>query len=129
MPIDYVRKLHKLLNSELSYNAQNKKEFHRVGKKVLRQIADALGLSKNNYEIRSCLGGIAVGGEVILHSDSLYISIQEGSFDDIMYRHVKSRKDYSGDVNCWMSCDYLTCKFNDAIAEFKRVAEFGHRKE
>jgi hypothetical protein len=129
MPIDYVRKLYKLLNSELSYNEQNKKEFHRVGKKVLKQIAEAMGLSKDNYDIRSNMGGIAVSGEVMLFSDSLHIYIQQGSFEDIMYRHVSNRKDYTGDTNCWMSCDYLVCKFNDAIAEFKRVADYGHRKD
>ena len=60
----------------------------------------------------------------------LEICIEQGSFEDIRYRHVKSRKDCTGDdINCWMSCDYLASKFSGAISEFKRVAEFGHRRD
>lgn len=97
-----------------SYNADNKKLFHSRGKKVMKVIKDIIGI---DGEIRSCLGGIAVGGEVIFHSDSLYIQFCD---DYIMYRSCNGRKDYSGGTNNYMNYNQLI-NIQSACNQFKKI--------
>jgi hypothetical protein len=88
------------LPDNCSYNANNKAIFHKKGKAFLRAVAkDVLRLEKGQYDVRSCLGGIAVAGEAILHTDTLYAQVLEGG--RVMWRTCKGRKDYSGGTNCW----------------------------
>ena len=95
-------KLEQLFAQSLSYNAEDKRQFHSEGKKALRLLAKALNLTAGSFEIRSNMGGIAVSGEVILHSDEIYIQISQSPFmrgNDILYRRCNGRKDYVGDRN------------------------------
>lgn len=104
-----------------------KANFHRLGKAALRAIAKDLGLQKGTYSIRSNMGGIAVSGEVTLHSDNLYIQFSQStvmvySRPAFMFRSVKSQKDYTGGVNHWMS--YLDLlDYPQAIKKFKIIAD------
>jgi hypothetical protein len=85
----------------------SKDRFHTVYKKRLREIAEALGLTKGEYDIRSNKAGPAVLGEVILHGDRIYLQVGGLNQTRIMFRSVKSRKDYTGGPNNWMSLDVL----------------------
>jgi hypothetical protein len=85
----------------------SKDRFHTVYKKRLREIAEALGLSKSEYDLRSNKAGPAVLGEVILHSDRIYLQVGGLNQNQVMYRSVKGRKDYTGGTNNWMSLDVL----------------------
>lgn len=79
-----------------------KLEVHKQGKKLLKQLADALELSPGQYEIRSNMAGPAVSGEVTLHADHLYVWMQESCMSagiTMIYRSCSSRKDYCGDRN------------------------------
>lgn len=80
-----------------------KERFHRAAKKVLKSLAQEIGLPDGSYDIRSNKGGIAVSGEVTLHGEHIYVQMYESSFGnggiEMMYRSCKSRKDYSGDQN------------------------------
>ena len=49
-----------LLGPDVSYNALRKEAFHKTGKRLLRRVADELGLIKGQYDLRSNLAGIAV---------------------------------------------------------------------
>lgn len=92
-----------LLGSDVSYDTLRKQAFHRTGKCLLQRIANALGLDKKQYDLRSNLGGIAVSGEIILHSDTLYLQLSQGALmqgrTQILYRRCDGRKDYVGHVN------------------------------
>ena len=44
-------------------DGEDKRYFHLVGSRVLRAIARAIGLGKDECEVRSNKGGIAVSGE------------------------------------------------------------------
>jgi hypothetical protein len=120
-----ARKLAEILSHNLSYNDTAKKVFHRRARAVCRDIAEALKLTKDNYEIRSNLGGIAVSGEVTLHGDAIYIQFSQGAisreFGDIMYRRVANRKDYTGGKNHWMRVERLVEDFDSAIEDFQDV--------
>lgn len=76
-----------------------KEQFHRKNKKLLKNLAQKLGMVKGDYEIRSNKGGNSVMGEVILHHKKLYIQIF--SPYGVMYRNCEGLKDYEGGINCW----------------------------
>lgn len=97
-----------------SYNMECKKLFHSRGKKVMRIIKDILGV---DGEIRSCVGGMAVSGEIIFHSDTLYIMFCD---DKILYRHCNGRKDYCGGTNHYKGYKELL-DIENACKSFKYV--------
>lgn len=104
-----------------------KANYHRLAKAALRAVAKDLGLQTGEYDLRSNKGGIAVSGEITLHSDSLYIQFSQSPVQvfnrpAFMFRSVKSRKDFAGGHNCWMS--YLDLlEYERAIATFTQVKD------
>lgn len=78
--------------------------FHNVGKELLRDMADLMGLKEGTYDVRSNVAGPAVSGEVVLHGDRVYVSLGQGvaMHDVFMYRSCKDRRDYVGGPNHWM---------------------------
>ena len=44
----------------VAYHAEAKRAFHHHARRRLKQLADALGLPPQNYDLRSNAGGIAV---------------------------------------------------------------------
>ena len=77
MPISkkYVRGVIRLAQRSVSYNDTAKKAFHQQAGRIAKALADALGYSKADYDLRHNQGGIAVSGEITLHSDTLYVQI------------------------------------------------------
>lgn len=75
----------------------NKERFHRTSKKILKDLAKAISLKKEDYEIRSDKGGSGVLGEVILHHKKLYMQIFD--YESVMYRTCEGLKDYCGGFN------------------------------
>lgn len=83
-------------------SAANKEQFHRRGKALLRQIARDLGYASGSYDVRSNKGGIAVSGEITLHTDDLYVQFSCSAFGSelqILYRRCQHRRDYTGERN------------------------------
>jgi hypothetical protein len=98
-----------LENWESTRSADAKKAFHRIAKKRLKEVTEFLALKKGTFDIRSCLGGPAVLGEVVLHAESFYVSISEHSY----YRKCNGLTDYTGELNhnmcvVWLSNDART---------------------
>jgi len=95
---------------DLGYNERPKAEFHRMAKKILKEVADRLGLQASEYSIRSNVAGIAVSGEVTLHADWVYIQLGQSCWGPdfgFMYRSCKGQRDYTGGQNRWMRWDAL----------------------
>ena len=87
-----------------------KEAFHKDGKTFLASVATALGLSNADYDLRSNKAGVAVSGEVTLHSDHLYLQLSESSIHrgvSLLYRSCSSRKDYTGHQNHFISAQDL----------------------
>ena len=87
-----------------------KRLFHRHGRRQLRLLAKALGLSPDVYDLRSNAGGIAVSGEVTLHAERLYVQMSQsamGSDTGILFRSCAGRRDYVGGMNHFASLDRL----------------------
>ena len=69
--------------------ACNKALFHRRGKALLHRMALDLGYSPGAFALRNNFGGIAVSGEITLHSDDLYVQFAKSTFGssmDMLYR-------------------------------------------
>lgn len=97
-------------NKSVCYKPAEKKEFHRLAKRQLKKLADDMGWSKGEYEIRSNMGGIAVSGEITLHHEDLYIQASQsvmGSDKGLMIRTCEGRKDYGGGRNHFASLTKL----------------------
>lgn len=102
--------LSQLQSKSFSYNETNKKQLHSAAKKALKVLAEKLNLSKDQYDLRSNQGGVAVSGEITLHTDKLYIQISQsfsGNGIKVLYRTCKGRKDYSGGQNNFTTTDKL----------------------
>ncbi len=113
------RKLETLPINAYPPNLEAKDAYHRLGRRILRQLARDLGLTTGDFDIRSNKGGIAVGGDITLHGEHIYVSISSmavpslsitGQFENqrVMYRSCKGRKDYSGGHNQWCQIAELT---------------------
>ena len=97
----------------------NKKKKKRK-KKVLKELASVLELPE--CKVRSNIGGIAVSGEVILHSNSLYVLISQFSLKpNVLVRSCKSMTDYVGGSNNYFSVIDL---FNDdTLSKIKNISK------
>lgn len=85
------------------YDSEPKATFHRLAKKYLEEIARLMKLTPGTYEVRTNKAGVAVLGEVTLHSETIYVQFG-GSIPHMQfyYRTVKGRKDFTGGTNTWM---------------------------
>lgn len=86
-----------------TYDTNRKDVFARLGKQIAKEIATLLNLPKDTYEIRYNKAGPAVLGDVILHSDNVYIELSPSVTGPWFYfRECKGKKDYHGgrNINC-----------------------------
>jgi hypothetical protein len=94
----------------VAYDAAAKRLFHSRARSQLRRLARALGMSAGFYDLRSNPAGIAVSGEIILHTDRLYVQASQstiGNGSGILFRSCKGRKDYVGGPNNFAPLDLL----------------------
>jgi hypothetical protein len=132
--------------TSVAYNEPAKAKFHRQAETVLRRLAVALGLKKGEFDLRHNQGGIAVSGEITLHSDNLYVQFSQscvGPDCGFMWRTCNGRKDYTGGRNQWAKWDavndletlartMLAASAQSLVAADKRAAssaEAGRRRQ
>jgi hypothetical protein len=88
---------------DFSYTYKEKQSFHLRGRTFLKNLAKDLQLT--DFEIRSIKGGIAVPGEIVLHSKGLYVMVFQnpiGNKHSILFRSTKGPKDYTGGQNFYV---------------------------
>jgi hypothetical protein len=105
-----VERYIKVATTSVAYNEAAKKEFLRMSKQLAMRMAFGLGLNEDQYEIRVNKAGIAVSGEVNLHTDSHYIQFAQitGVLENgFLVRPCKNRKDFSGGRNHFVKWDDL----------------------
>ncbi|PMV96492.1 MULTISPECIES: hypothetical protein [unclassified Pseudomonas] len=108
-----------------------KETLHRSGKRLLLEIAGALQLSPESYDVRSNKGGNGVMGEVTLHSDDLYLMVHVATGElRVMYRTCKGRKDYCGGMNHYIGVPDLasTTASERFMAKLKQMSSLGIRE-
>jgi hypothetical protein len=59
-----------------SYNQEAKEKWVLLGRKLCKVVAEKLGLTVDQFEIRVCRGGIAVGAGVALYTPAVYINFE-----------------------------------------------------
>jgi hypothetical protein len=101
-----------------------KTQFHTAGKKFLKSLALELGLE--DFVVRSNLGGMAVSGEITLHSDDFYAQFSESATSrgvSLMYRSCASKKDFCGNRNNFVNIRELLTEDHQrgAFAGMRRV--------
>jgi hypothetical protein len=121
----------------VAYDLEAKRAFHNRARRQLKLLADALGLAPGSYDIRSNAGGIAVSGEVTMHSAHLYVqACQPASGHDsgILFRTCRGRKDYYGGPNNFAPLDLLNrprelaCRINQVcLPDEAAVSDGGAR--
>lgn len=102
------------INEYSAAAAARKKAMHTSGKTFFKRLVEYLGLSSSDFDIRSNLAGIAVSGEVTLHTDKIYLQISDSVMDAgnlrLLYRECAGRKDYCGGRNRYVALsDIGTC--------------------
>ncbi|NDD54941.1 hypothetical protein EBZ39_13935 [bacterium] len=89
-----------IASRDVGYNPAAKEQFLKMARQLAKMTADALGLATGDRDIRVNKAGIAVSGEVTLHSDSLYVQFGQGMMGNtFLCRSCKGRKDYTGGMN------------------------------
>lgn len=93
--------LRESLEKGVAFNEEPKESFHREGKRVLHALATELGLKTGEFDLRSNKGGVAVSGEITLHTDKIYVQISEGIGKgmEVLFRTCEGRRDYTGGRN------------------------------
>lgn len=84
------------------YDENAKRRIASQFKAQLRKVATALGLDKDQYDLRFNPGGIAVWGEVTLHTDKWYVQASRGCDMGVLVRTCKGRRDYTGGMNHYL---------------------------
>lgn len=100
----------------------NKEEFHRLGRAVLRGVLGHLGV---DGEVRSCKGGPAVCGEVVLHTADVYVQLGVPCFGgglQFLYRPVEGRDDYAGGANRWFAFERLAADPMELVEALNALA-------
>ena len=99
----------KIHNNTMGIRGYDFIEFYSgAGKMFAYWHAKAMGLEKGEFDLRSNKGGIAVSGEVTLHSDNAYIQVSQSmGRANVLYRSCNGRKDYSGGQNQYVDVSKL----------------------
>ena len=114
------------LSSNAAGNVKLKDEYQKLGRKILKSIAECLGLKKDEYDIRWNPGGIAVSGDHILHTDKLYLAFHDNlGMGWFYFRTCNGRKDYSGGRNHNYTWTTLMTLGLDRLVKLLRVVQDG----
>jgi hypothetical protein len=98
------------LKKTVAYDSEAKRTFRTQVRRRLTQLATALGLSRDAYDLRTNQAGIAVSGEITIHADRIYVQVSQpatGHDTGILFRTCAGRGDYVGGANNFASLDLL----------------------
>jgi hypothetical protein len=96
---------------DVGYDPDKKAAFLRDATIIGRALAAALGLARGEYQVRVNRGGVAVSGEVVLHTTSLYVMFYKAAGDAgrrFLWRTCVGTADYVGGPNQWADWKVLT---------------------
>lgn len=117
------------INAYTDRGHRAKRSLHSAGRAFLQRLARDLGLRTQDRDIRSNLGGIAVSGEVTLHSDRLYVQLSESCVGaagvSVLYRTCSGRSDYCGHQNRFKHTKDLAKpdRYDWFVAELRQMTE------
>jgi len=99
------------------YEGDTKERWLQAGKKALKALVKELNNRLGKSEIRFCKGGPAVPGEIILHTELMYMQLCHSSLFSgqpcIMYRACDGLKDYGANK--------MHAPYNNHWAKIERI--------
>ncbi len=107
----YAEFVGKFLGKSLSYADHKFKEsFHRDGRRLLKLLAAELEYPPQSYDLSCNKAGVAVSGEITLHTDNLYVQLSQHPFSGkrIAFRicTCKARKDHHTGPNNYADLEW-----------------------
>lgn len=107
-----------------SDGGKRKREFARLGQKILRTIVASMGLKAKEYTISYNPGGNAVCGDVTLRTAGVYVHFEQSTIRDIPAFYYRScNADGRGEgqgPNRWMDWKFLSkANMPQIVAAFK----------
>lgn len=96
----------RLVNLDASYNPYNKAIFQSSARLLMREIVREFKIGA--YSLRTNKGGLAVSGEVTLHTNTIYIQASQKLFQkgiQLLVRQCEGQRDYCGKVNYYHEFD------------------------
>lgn len=109
----------------VAFDDAAKRRFHLAARRQLQRLAQALGLQRSDFDLRVNKAGIAVSGEVTMHSERIYVQVCQSVLSDengILFRACAGRRDFSGGPNHFAPLDML----NRPTALARRIRETLH---
>jgi hypothetical protein len=96
------------LTDTAQYNEENKEKYRKLGKKILQELANQIGLAKGQYDIHWNPGGIACSGDHTLHGEKFYVALHDNTNSGwFYYRTCNGRQDCTGGRNIIVYWDQL----------------------
>jgi hypothetical protein len=117
------------INAYTDRGHRAKRSMHSAGRAFLQRLATDLGLATADRDIRSNPGGIAVSGEVTLHTDDIYVQLSDSLIGragvQVLYRTCNGRADYCGGQNRYTYLKDLAKpdRYEWFVAELQRLTE------
>lgn len=111
------------INGYNDETAKEKEEFLSLCRSYSKMLVKELGLTSEQYRISTNRAGIAVSGDVHLHTDTLYVAFEQtclGPDWGFMYRSVANCKDFTGGYNRWMKWENLI-NVKEVVKTFQNV--------
>ena len=101
-----------------------KSDWLKTGRSICCKLAKALGLERGSFDVRVNPAGIAVSGDIHLHGEFVYVTLEQSSMGNMFYwRFCAGRKDYCGKQNRWESFEVL----NDLDTFAKKILSVENR--
>jgi hypothetical protein len=108
-----------IATTPVAYNESAKREFLRTGEQMAILMASKMGLNEDQYEVRVNKGGIAVSGDVVLHTDAHYVRLSQSTGileSGFLVRSCEGRGDFTGGRNHFVKWEDL--RDLDKVCEF-----------
>ena len=118
--------INKMVTDRAMANCNNdsvKAQFKKSGMHLMKRLAVLVGGTEK--DVRYNAGGSAVSGDITLHTECIYVSmnLDSSSSFGFLVRTCNGKKDYTGDRNNWFQFDTLNYMSNLADMINRMIAE------
>ena len=95
---------------EMIGNKEAKDRWHRLGRRIIRVLAEHMGLDRSEYDMWTDKGNDLVPGATVLHSQTIYVKLEISKFSrgiGFVFRKRRGRRDFVGGAAQYMKWESL----------------------
>ncbi len=95
---------------DLRNNQKAKDRWHRLARRIIRVLAENMGLERVEYDLRTFKWKDSFPGETVFHAQRIYVKLEISGFSrDIgfMCKRCEGRKDFTGGVVHYLKWESL----------------------